>query len=188
MKIHAQEILKRNIQFVLFIGLAVLCFISISMSLVSMMRSKKPIIIGIDNNGTRIVTEQNDPIYKTEAVQFIRKFFFHAYNFDSGNFFKRLGFATTLMSEELWKKKQGEIVDLKNKIERDQIELQSQILKINQDESGLYHALVQIKEKTRLNIKDHEVEVAIKLKPVPRTQDNPYGMEVDSYEETLIRN
>lgn len=187
MKIHAQEIFKRNVQFILFIGVTAICLVSSMLSLKSLSRSSKPLIIGIDANGTRVVTEANDPIYKTEAIAFIQKFFFNAYNFDQRNFFKRLGYATTLMSEDLWKKKEGEILDLKNRIERDNIEVSSQILKLTKDEEGTYHGLVQLKEQSRLNQQDHKVVVAIKLKVVPRNQDNPFGLEVDSYEESLVR-
>lgn len=187
MKIHAQEIFKRNVQFVLFIAMAVICTLSAALSLKAMSKANKPVIIGIDSNGTRIVSEASDPIYKTEAIAFIQKFFFNAYNFDSRNFFKRLGFATTMMSEDLWKKKESEIIDLKSKVERDDIALSGEILKLTKDEDNTYRGLVQIREKTRLNEQDHKVVVSLKLKSVPRTAENPFGLEVDSYEESIVR-
>ena len=147
-------------------------------------QGRKPIIIGIDGNGTRIVTEASDPIYKTEAIAFIRKFFYNAYNFNTSNFFKRIGLATTMMSENLWKKKESEILDLKSKVERDNIEISGEIVELSKEENGLYHALIKIKEKTRLNEQNHEMMVSVRLKPVTRTSDNPFGLEVDSYEET----
>lgn len=186
MKIHAQEIFKRNIQFILFVTVTVVCLISSLLSFKAITKASRPVIIGIDANGTRIVTETSDPIYKTEAVAFIQKFFFNAYNFDQTNFYKRLGFATTLMSEDLWKKKEHEILDLKSKVERDNIELNSQILKLTKDDDGTYHGLVEIKERNRLNQQDHKVIVSIKLKTIPRSQENPFGLEVDSYEEALV--
>lgn len=188
MKIHAQEIFKRNLQFILFIAMALVCTVSSILSFRAISKSNHPIIIGIDTNGTRIVTEANDPIYKTEAVAFIQKFFFNAYNFNSQNFFKRLGYATTLMSEELWKKKESEIIDLKSKVQRDSIEISGQVVKVTMDDSGSYHGLVQIKEKNRLNEQEHQVVVSVKLKSVPRTSENPFGLEVDSYEESVVRN
>lgn len=187
MKIHAQEILKRNLQFVLFVLMAVICIITVAFSFRAISKTSKPIIIGIDSNGTRIVTEKADPIFKTEAVAFIQRFFFNAYNFDARNFFKRLGLATTMMSEELWKRKEKEILDLKSKVERDNIELSSQVLKISQDESGTFYALIDLKEKSRLNQQEHKLKVALTLKQVERTTENPFGLEVDSYEESILR-
>lgn len=188
MKIHAQEIFKRNLQFILFIAVTVICILSSLLSFRAISKATHPTIIGIDSNGTRIVTESSDPIYKTEALSFVKKFFFNAYNFDSNNFFKRLGYATTLMSEELWKKKEQEILDLKNKVERDHIELRSNLIKVTKDDAGIYRGLIQITEKTRLKQEDHKIVVSVKLKSVPRTNENPFGLEVDSYEESIIRN
>ena len=187
MKIHAQEIFKRNIQFILFIAMAVVCTLSSFLSLKALSHSSKPIIIGIDTNGTRVVSEASDPIYKTEAIAFIQKFFFNAYNFDSKNFFKRLGFATTMMSEDLWKKKESEIIELKSKVERDDIVLSGEVLKLTRDEDNTYRGLVRIKERNRLNEQEHKVVVSLKLRSVGRTTENPFGLEVDSYEESIVR-
>lgn len=187
MKIHSREIFKRNSQFILFIATAVLCLVSVVVNLRVLAKSSRSLIIGIDSNGTRIVTDQADPIYKTEAVAFIQKFLFNVYNFDPENFMKRLGLATTMMSDDLWKSKRSEILDLKNKVERDAIQITGQVQKITFDELGVYHGLVFVKERSRMNEQDHRIGVSIKLKVVPRTQDNPYGLEVDSYEEAPIR-
>lgn len=188
MRIHSREIFKRNSQFILFIATSVLCLISVAVNLRVLSKSSRPMIIGIDANGTRIVTDQADPIYKTEAVTFIQKFLFNVYNFDSENFMKRIGLTTTMMSEDLWKTKRAEILDLKNKVERDSIRISGQIQKMTLDDSGVYHGLVLVKERSRMNEQDHLIGVSIKLKTVSRTQDNPYGLEVDSYEEAPIRN
>lgn len=188
MKIHAQEIFKRNTQFILFIAMAIICSLSGVISMRAILKSNRPLIIGIDNNGTRIVTEANDPIYKTEAIAFIQKFIFNVYNFNAENFMKRIGLTTSFMSEDLWKKKRSEILDLKSKVERDDITITGQIEKMTLDEQGVYHGLVIVKEKSRMNEQDHKLEVAIKLKQVLRSQDNPYGLEVDSYEESIVRN
>lgn len=188
MKIHAQEIFKRNALLIMVIVMSLVCLLMVIMNFKAISRANKPLIIGIDGNGTRIVTETNDPIYKTEASSFIQKFAFNIYNFNSENFMKRIGLATTMMTEGLWKKKRSEILDLKSKVERDEISVSGRVLKVTLDSAGTYHGLIEIKEKTRLNNQDHKVEVAIKLKSAVRSQDNPSGLEVDSYEETIIRN
>ena len=188
MKIHAHEIFKRNIQFLLFIFTTLVCLISTAFSIKAIQRSSSPIIIGIDLNGTRVVTESNDPIFKTEATAFIQKFLFHVYNFDSSNFMQRIGYATSIMSDDLWKRKQSEIMDLKSKVENDGISISAQIQKLTKDESGTYHAALLVHENSRMNEQVHTIEVKMKLNSVPRTQENPSGLEVDSYEETVIRN
>lgn len=187
MRIHAQEILKRNIQFLLFVGIAVLFLITAGLSLKVIYKSEKPMIIAIDANGTRLVSDLQDPIYKTEAIAFIQKFFFNAYNFDSTNFFKRIGYATTAMSEDLWRRKEQEILDLKSRVERDKIALSGKVQKLTQSNDGTYHAAIFLDEQNRLNRSQHELVVSLKLRKVDRTSENPYGLEVESYEETLRR-
>ena len=188
MKIHAHEIFKRNIQFILFIAVTIFCLISSIIGIKALNGSKQPIIIAIDANGSRIVSDLSDPIYKTEATAFIQKFLFNVYNFDSNNFIKRIGFATSIMSEELWKKKEREILDLKSKIERDNIAISGQVMKLTRDDEGTYHALIMANEKSRLNEQEHRIEISLKLKSVIRSQNNPSGLEVDSYEESVVRN
>ncbi|GIL17048.1 MAG: hypothetical protein BroJett040_07990 [Oligoflexia bacterium] len=187
MKVHTQEIFKRNFQFILFVIMSVLFVITTLVNIRTISKANHPLIIGIDQNGTRIVTEANDPIYKTEASAYIQKFLFHIYNFDSENFMKRMGLITTMMSDELWKKKRSEILELKNRVEKNEIKISGQILKITLDENGIYHASVLVSEKNRLNMQTHNVAAIIKLKQINRTQENPSGLEVDSYEESITR-
>jgi hypothetical protein len=188
MKIHAQEILKRNIQFVLFVGLSVVSTATIVSNIQALRKLDHPLLIAIDGNGTRLVSEPTDPIFKTEAVNFINRFLFNTYNFDSSNFMKRIGAATILMSENLWSLKKTEILSLKEKVDRDQISVSGQIARLTIDETGTYHALVDLREKSRLNEQSHQIQIALKVIRVPRSPENTYGMEVDSYEENLLRN
>lgn len=186
MQRHLIEILKRNIQFILFVLMVGLSLISTGLSIFTLFKLRNPVIIGIDPNGTRIVREHKDPIFKTEAVSFIQRFTFNVFNFDSQNFFKRLGAATTVMSDALWDKKRREIMDLRNRVERDEISLTGVIQEMTLDDKGTYHCLVSVKKKSRLNIQEHKIKIAIRLKATKRTPENPYGLEVDSYEESLI--
>lgn len=185
MKIHRNEIFKRNSQFILFIGTSLVSLISVAVNLSVLAKIKEPIIIGIDLNGTRVVTNQNDPIYKTEATAYIQKFIFNVYNFNSKNFHQRIGLATGLMSEELWLSKKNIILDLKDKVERDAIAVEGAVQKISQDVDGVYYVRVDVREASRLKVSDHKIDLKIKLKSVARDISNPYGLEVDLYEETI---
>lgn len=186
MNIYAQEIFKRNLQLFLFIGIAVLFVLSVLINFKAIKMAGDPVLIAIDGNGSRIVKQMDDPVFKTEATAFIQRFLNSVYNFDSQNFIKRIGYATSLMSEDLWKSKRSSILDLKNKVEQDEITLSGQIVKITKDEDS-YHALIEASEKSRLNIQSRKIKVLIRLKVVSRTSENPWGLEVDAYEEDLIR-
>lgn len=186
MKIYAQEIFKRNLQFILFLAITVLFALTVAINFKAIQKAKEPLLIAIDSNGTRLVKQVDDPIFKTEATAFIQRFLQNVYNFDSNNFMKKIGFATSLMSEELWKSKRSSILELKTKVEADEISLSGQILKITKDETT-YHALIDAEEKSRLHVQKRKIKVKVKLSSIARTADNPWGLEVDSYEEELLR-
>lgn len=188
MKLHFQEIFKRNLVVILFCLTTFMFIILMFVSINIFKQSKKPFIIAIDNNGTRTVTELDDPIYKTEALVFIKNFAQNAYNFDVHNFMQRIGIVTNMMSDDLWKQKRTEILNLKDRIEKDEVSIEGHILEISKDELGVYHGLISLREKSRFQIKNHKLKVTWQLKQVPRAHTNPAGLEVESYEETVISN
>lgn len=186
MKIHYQEIFKRNVQFLIFIGMAIFCFISLVFSIKAISVSKRPLIIGIDSNGTRVVTDKNDPIYKSEAMTFLKMYLFNVYNFNASNFVQRVGAATSFMSDELWNKKGSEIISLQDKVNRDGIELKGEIQKMSSD-GDFYYALVEVKEKSRVQEREYKIKVKVGIKSSSRSFNSPTGLEVDIYEETPLK-
>ncbi len=188
MNIHYFENLKRNLQFVIFIALSIMFLLSVGLHIKTLSHEKNITLIAIDSNGTRIVSDQYDPIYKTEATVFIKKFISNLYNFNPENFMQRVGLTTSLMSESLWKEKKSQIMDLKTKVERDEISLSSEILKLTKDSDGSYYALVSLTEKTRMHSRNHQIEIKLTLSPIERSEANPQGLEVSTYVETAIRN
>jgi hypothetical protein len=172
----------------MFVSISILFVFSFILNASSLFKAKRPVLIAIDQNGTRIVTEEKDPIFKTEAVAFIQRFLRSVYNFKSDSFVRNIGYATNVMSEDLWEAKKNEIIDLKNRVDRDQVSVNGIIQKLSLDENGIYYALIDVKEYSRLSERNHRVKVAIKLKQSLRTLENPTGLMVDSYEEELINN
>jgi hypothetical protein len=186
MRVYQSEMMKRNIQFILFLGLSLLSVITIVFNIKSTISGRVPLLIAIDSNGTRIINKKDDPIFTTEAVGFINKFTTSIYNFDSKNFMSKVGSATGMMSDELWKQKKNAIVDLRSRVEKDEISIEGELTKLTKDESGIYYGLVHIKEKSRLSVTEKTIKVEISLKSRERSEFSPYGMEIDKYEETLI--
>lgn len=186
--IYSKEVFKRNIVVICSIITSIISISSVIIITAVVSKSNQPNIMAIDSNGTRLVSSASDPIYKTEALVFIQRFLFNTYNFNHENFIKRIGLITSMMSEELWLYKKQDILKLKSNVETNEIQLQGELLKITQDDSGNYHGLIEVTEKTRLHIKKHQIKTSLKLKSVPRSTNNPAGLEVDSYEESIIHN
>lgn len=188
MKVHIRETLKRNFEFIMFVSIFVMFIVAIVFNIKSISKSGSPTIIAIDANGTRVVTSEQDPIYKTEALKFLQKFLVSVYNFDSLSFVKQIGYATNVMSDELWEKRKNEILELQERVERDHISLSGKIQKLTVDENGNYFALINVTEQSRLSKKEHLIRAKVTLKIKNRTADNPAGLVVDTYEEDIVNN
>ena len=186
MHIHKLEIMKRNITFLCFLGMTFMFLITIAIFIKSITRSHTPTLIAIDSNGTRIISDEMDPIFKTEAMSLIRKFTFNLYNFDSTTFMQRVGLTTSLMSDELWKNKRSEIMNLKDKIEKNEISVSGELQKLNKVDPNHYLAILEINETSRMNSRIHKIQVAITIQAVARNEENPWGLEVTEYVETPI--
>lgn len=186
MSFYQSEMLKRNIQLALFIGLSILFFVTSIFNIKAIATAKTPVLIAIDANGTRVIAKNEDPIFTTEAVGFITKFITSLNNFGPNDFMSKVGFATGMMSEELWKSKKASIIDLRSRVEKDEITVESELLKLTKDDKGQYFGLIRLKEKSRLNISEKTIKVEITLKTKPRTPEAPAGLEIDKYEETLV--
>ena len=72
-------------------------------------KEEKVTLIAIDQNGARIVTTNEDPIYKTETVEFFKFFIGNLYTFDSVSFFRRAGKASEYFSDQFWEKEKSKL-------------------------------------------------------------------------------
>ena len=165
-------------------GLAiVLCMVALYESHQSRLISQNPIIIAIDQNGTRLVEKSNDPIFESEVISFSRAFLGNLYNFSPQTFMKNVGYSSGLMAEKLWAREEGRIQNLMNQVKESGITLKSTVEKISELESGKYLALLRTTQTSRLNVENRRISVKFSLVRVPRTPTNPWGIEVSEHEE-----
>ena len=146
----------------------------------------KPIIIAIDDNGVRVVTRDDDPILKTEAVAFIKDFTHRIYTFNKDSFFLNIGIATGMMSDELWAKEKDKLLELYEKVKADDIELKSNLKSIELTDKGSYVAKIDLVQKSRLSEVASSLSLELFLIKRTRTLANPYALFVTNYVETPI--
>jgi hypothetical protein len=151
-------------------------------AIVVVSNKKETILIGIDNNGTRIITDSEDPIFKTEIITFIRTFMNYFYNFDQDTYPENLGRASDLMSIELWKAKKDTIVKLGDQIKKDPKQLAAHITKIVK-EDDFYIVSLNVEELYRAKKTNFLVQLKVSVNKIDRTATNPYGLEISTLEE-----
>jgi hypothetical protein len=142
-----------------------------------------PIIIAIDANGTRIVTQVEDPIFRTEVVKFIQTFLEESFNFSAETFSKNVGEATNLMSETYWQSSRGKVMELKGFVESKGLSYSSVIERISRVDEDHFQALLGVEESSRLQKRNYKLLLDLRIKSAKRTRINPWGMEVDDVQE-----
>lgn len=174
-----------------WILISVLIFSLIITAIYAFSKKSETLIIGIDQNGTRIVTEQEDPIFKTEVINFIRSFVSLSYNFDQETFTENAGKYSELLSLDLWNGKKNDILKAAEEIKKEPIQLSTIITKIgkDKDKDGVEFYKVYTSQTITKRASTQSLKYLISMrvaKVEKRTKNNPFGYEVTFLEEKRI--
>jgi len=145
--------------------------------------SPKPVLIGIDPYGTRIITEAGDRLIRQEKENFLKHFLSLQYSFDSESFDKRISDCGDLMSEALWVQKKVEFERLAKQLKAEELTQTVAIQEVREVDSANFEADLVIHVKRRLNESTVKLRVDLKIHPNPRRAANPYPYEVERYDE-----
>lgn len=177
-------VMKRNLMILMSLASFFLCFYAVFMMKKALTIAQTPTLIAIDQNGTRLISRLDDPIFDTEAANFCREFVKKMYNFSPTTFKDNVGAATELLSVKLWEEKQASIVQYKEQVEKNQISLDTKITKIIKASDSLFTVFLNSSETNRFNKIDRSLKLEIEIHRVPRSESNPFGLEVIRYAES----
>lgn len=174
---------------------------------IAFLRQKpKTVLIGIDQNGTRVIESRMDPLFETEVVNFIRNFVQLYYSYESETFLKQVGEATEYFSENLWKRNEEQLSRQTESLKKESLS-QITVLKtieqlsvekpkrgVNTDGGGSpmdllrgkYHVTGEINISARLRRWMKGLDVQLSLRRVPRTERNPWGFVIDELEDKIV--
>jgi hypothetical protein len=145
------------------------------------------ILIGLDDNGTRLITSQNDPLLKSERIKFVRDFLFHFYNYTSENYGATVSHAGSFMADTLWEEKKPELQRIETQMKVERITQETRLLDLRVVSESEVEADLDVTIRHRLVDKNVKYRVAIKLGPRKRSTENPYAWEVTAINEIEIR-
>ncbi len=180
-------LIKRNVMLFLTLISFLFCLGSVISMSHALSIANDPLILAIDSNGTRVVRRSDDPIFETEAIQFLKFYLKNLYTFSSLDFLKNVGVATGYMSLDLWEKERSKILGQYEIITKDQITSVATIKKIFKEDDTEFVAIISISEKSRLSQEKRLLKLRLQLNKVPRSNFNPYGIEVRGYENEEIK-
>lgn len=174
-----------------WILISVLIFSLVITFIYALSKKSETTLIAIDQNGTRVITTEDDPIFKTEIINFLRTFVSLSYNFDQDTFAENAGKYSDLLSLELWNQKKNDVVRAAENIKKEPMQLSTIIKKIskekNKDNEDIYNVYTEqtITRRARTDKVNYIVSLQVQ-KIDKRTKENPYGFEITSLEEKRI--
>jgi hypothetical protein len=146
-------------------------------------KESKTVLIGVDQNGTRVIRNQEDPLLKTEIVAFLRHFSLLMYNFDQNSYLKNVGAASELMSQNLWLELEGALKDKLKTVKEYQISHSAFVEQIKRTDPSKYEVVVRGFEQRKINRVERLFKVELSLLKSERNEINPWGIEVDGLKE-----
>ncbi len=128
----------------------------------------KPILIGIDPYGTRIISEGGDRLIRQEKENFLKHFLSLQYAYDQATFQKRISDCGDLMAEELWVQKKVEFERVAAQLKAEELTQTVEIKELREVDAQNFEADLVIHVKRRLNESSIKLRVDLKMRANPR--------------------
>lgn len=179
---------KYTVEWLLILVLLFALFVT---ALYAFSKKSETMLIAIDQNGTRVVTEQDDPIYKAEVINFIRTFVSLSYNWDQETFAENAAKYSELMSLDLWNQKKSEILRMADDLKKEPMQASTIITRIAKDKTkdgtDVYKVYANQTVSRRARTATLKYLFSIQVARTPkRTKENAYGYEITSVEESKV--
>lgn len=158
---------------------------SLTTSVLLLKLDPKPMVIGIDPYGTRVVTGAEDPILKAEKIAFIKQFLSKLYTYDETNFDERISQVGDLMAQSLWESKLEDFKSVSERLKSEPLSQKSVVIDLREVNDSRYEADLEVKINSRLKESGFKIRVGIELNQSPRTIVKPYPWEVKTYDESV---
>jgi len=146
----------------------------------------KILLIGIDENGSKIITDSNDRILQNELKNFLKSFLLTFYNYDDKSYSSQIESASNLMSLDLWEQEKSKLLEQKEKLIKFPLAQTPDIESIDLIDQGKIEAILNLTIKTRLNEQKVKLKVHLSFKKTIRTELNPWGFEITEVTDVVL--
>ena len=180
--------LNRVSQFELIKKTSVLGLIIYSVVLSVLLLKQKPetLLIGIDQYGTRLISDQDDRLLKSEKMNFLKLFLRIYHNYDSESYTTAISRAGDLMSQQYWTEKKPDFLQRQEVLKGKDYQRISEIKDLRAIDSTTFEADIIVIERKALKETKSNLRVEIHLQPIKRSQINAYPFEVVRYVEQVL--
>ncbi len=184
MKISIQPYIRYKL--LMGMVIALLFAWAVTATVVAFKLQPQVILVGTDENGTRLITTQTDPMLSRERIKFIKEFLYSFYNYSSDDYEKAMNQAGGLMADSLWIEKEKELHTTLNQMKQTPLSQEVRLLDLREVADTEFEVDLGVKIQTRLQSKETKYRVDVKIGSRKRGTENPYPWEVLSVHETEI--
>jgi hypothetical protein len=168
------------------ISVASLVIYSIILSVILIKQKPETLLIGIDQYGTRLISDQDDRLLKAEKINFLKLFLRIYHTYDSDGYTTAISRAGDLMSQQYWNEKKPEFLQRQEVLKGKDYQRTAEIKDLRAIDSTAFEADLVVSEMRSLQETKINLRVEIQLQPIKRSQINAYPFEVVRYVEQVL--
>ena len=138
------------------------------------------VLIGKTENSYQLITDEE--ITPLETGNFIRHFTALTLNFNEESYKRHISLAGDLMTEELWRKKKPEFIEMFSFIKKQKITQSAEVLKIQKIKNNTYEVKVRNYLFKNGNLTEKDKVILLSLIENKRSFENPWRHSVSDVE------
>ncbi len=155
-------------------------------SVFALRNNSKIMLIGIDDSGSRLITETNDRILQNELKNFIKYFVERYYIYDEKTYADQLSLASDLMNPELWEVQKPKLLEIKEKLQKMPLVQLAEIESLDKVDNDKIEGVLNLVIKSKLSERKVKLKVLLRISKSPRTELNPWGYEIAELSDVVL--
>lgn len=152
----------------------------------SLKSAPKTLVIGIDEAGSRLITESSDRLLQVELKQFFKYFLDQYYTYNQDTFQERVGLATELMSAELWDREKVKLLEIQEKLSKNPLIQFSELESLDLVDQNKVEAILKIKIKSRMSEQVLKLRISLNFRKHIRSEKNPWNFEITELSDAVL--
>lgn len=155
-------------------------------SVFALRNNSKTMLIGIDDSGSRLITETNDRILQNELKNFIKYFVERYYIYDEKTYADQISAASDLMNPELWEAQKPKLLEIKEKLQKMPLVQLAEIESLDKVDNDKIEGVLNLIIKSKLSEHKVKLKVILRISKSPRTEQNPWGFEIAELSDVVL--
>lgn len=178
-KLYREEILRWTLYTSLLVW-------ALSSTYMLLKKNDKLVLIGIDESGTRLITDTGDRILQNELKSFFQEFLKKYYEYDEKSFPDQIESASNLMSSDLWETQKSKLLNIQEKLQKYPLSQSIEIESIDMIDNQKIEAILNIKINSKIAVKNVKLKVKLNFEKHSRNELNPWNYQITEVQDAQM--